>query len=89
MTDELKIAIEQLERQRAAIEKALVVLREIDGPAPPTIKRAYKKRRGNEASAPAPVKRTMSEAGRKAVSEATKKRWAAKRAAAKKAAKTQ
>lgn len=85
MTDGLKIAIEQLERQKAAIEKALAALREIDGPVAPVTKRAYKKR--EVAAAPA-KKRTMSEEGRKAVGEATRKRWAAKRSATKKAAKT-
>ena len=83
MTDGLKIAIEQLERQKAAIEKALVVLREIDGPVAPVTKRAYKKRE----AAPAPKKRTMSEEGRRRIGEATRKRWAAKRAANAKAAK--
>ena len=77
--------ISDLEQQRAAIERALEALRQVGGqPAakkrgrPPNVKNAApaKKRRGG--------KRHLSPEGRQRIIEATKKRWAAVRAAAKK-----
>jgi hypothetical protein len=63
--------IDQLERQGAAIERALAALREVEGIAPPA----------PPASVPAVRKGGMTPAGRRRVSEALKKRWAAKKAA--------
>jgi hypothetical protein len=83
--DGLKTAVDQLERQKAAIEKALAVLREIAGPATPPTKRAYKTppQTKSASSGPVSAKRTISEEGRKAIGDAARKRWAARRAAAK------
>jgi hypothetical protein len=75
-------AIARLEAQKEAIDKAIAILRDFDdggmsdsaAPKKATAKKAIKKR-------------VMSEAGRKAIADAVRKRWAAKRkAAAKKAA---
>ena len=71
MADTLNGIINQLERQKTAIERALTALRGIEGtpaPAPP-------------ASAPAVLKGGMTPAGRRRLSAAMKKRWAAKKAA--------
>jgi hypothetical protein len=85
MLGNFKDVISRLEQQKAAIDNAIATLREFDegdvsvlaasnvrGPAK-TVKRAAKKR-------------VMSEEGRKRIAEASKKRWAAVRKAAKKAA---
>ena len=73
MADQLHGIITQLEQKKAAIERALAALRNIDGA-------------GEMASAPSsndPAKRKggMTPAGRRRVSAALKKRWAAKKAA--------
>ena len=71
MTDGLSSIIKQLERQVRAIERALAALRDIEGiPAPAA-----------RASAPAARKGGMTPAGRRRISLAQKKRWAARRAA--------
>src|ERR1039458_6375356 len=85
--------ITQLEQQKAAIERAISALRDIGGSAPAAVKKA---RRGRppgrpKAAAPAPApapakKRRLSPEGRKAIIDALKKRWAVKKAAAKKGA---
>lgn len=74
MADQLNGIITQLERQKTAIEQALSALRNIDGiaetaPAPTS-------------TGPAKRKGGMTPAGRRRLSEALKKRWAAKKAAA-------
>ena len=71
MTDGLASIIAQLERQKAAIERALAALREIGtaaAPAPP-------------ASAPSARKPGKTPSARNLRSEGQKKRWAAKKAA--------
>jgi hypothetical protein len=75
VTDSLNGIINQLERQKTAIERALAALQGIEGievpapaPAPPE-------------SAPATRKGGMTPAGRRRLSAALKKRWAAKKAA--------
>ena len=71
MADGLKGIIAQLERQKTAIERALAALLLVEGieaPAP-------------TASVPAARKGGMTPAGRRRVSAAMKKRWAAKKAA--------
>ena len=82
MLGNFKDAIARLEAQKATIDKAIATLREFDEgtaseaatPKKATVKKAVKKR-------------VLSEAGRKAISDALKKRWAAKKkASAKKAA---
>jgi hypothetical protein len=60
--------ISQLERQRTAIDRALQALRDIEGTGEPAPKKRGRKRR-------------MSAEGRARIGEATRKRWAAKRAA--------
>jgi len=95
--------ISQLEKQKAAIERALAALREVDGgppvtPTTSTAKRkatnkrslAQKARWAAKKAAPAQAregslneigkKPGMTDAGRKHLSEAMKKRWAVKRA---------
>ena len=80
MLGNFKDAIARLEAQKVAIDKAIATLREFDeggvsaSSAPKATARKGKK------------KRVMSEAARKAISDAVKRRWAAKRKAAKKAA---
>jgi hypothetical protein len=81
ITGGLKDAIEQLEAQRVAIERALAALREIDGIAPV----APAARRGR----PPKAKRKgwlspgrLSPEGRARLIAAQKKRWAGKKAAA-------
>jgi hypothetical protein len=66
--------ISRLEQQRAAIDRALSALREVEGPGPVQAKSA-----GSVATKP--KKRRMSAAGRRRIAEATRKRWADKRAA--------
>ena len=70
MTD-LSSIIHELEQQRDAIDRALAALREVGGRS---TSNATAKSIGT------PRKRQMSEAGRKRIAEATRKRWAAKRA---------
>ncbi len=77
MLGSMKDVIERLEKQKAAIEQALSILREFENgstaelPTPKTpkptgpVKKAAKK------------KRTMSEEARKNIAEAARKRWAA------------
>lgn len=74
MTNGLSEVIEKLEQQRAAIERALLALREVGGTgtgsAAPAARAGATKRKGG-----------MTPEGRRRLSEALKKRWAAKRAA--------
>lgn len=77
--NDIKNIIQQLEQQREAIDRALSALRAIGGVA------ATK----TVAKAPAKKKRHLSPEGRARIAEATRRRWAAKRAAeAKKGKKT-
>jgi hypothetical protein len=71
MTESFTGVIDRLERQKAAIERALAALREVD--APPTA--------AQPANSPAARKGGMTPAGRRRLSAALKKRWAAKKAA--------
>lgn len=76
MTNGLNDVIAKLEQQRTAIERALAALREVGGvaaspaPAAPAGRAGAAKRKGG-----------MTAEGRRRLSEALKKRWAAKRAA--------
>lgn len=75
MTDSFGGIIDQLERQKAAVERALAALRAIEtaeAPAPAAL----------ASIRPATRKGGMTAAGRKRVAEAQRKRWAAKKAAA-------
>ena len=76
MTDGLISIITQLERQKAGIEQALAALREVDGtPADePNV------------TTPATRKGGMTPEGKKRLVEALRKRWAAKKATARKSA---
>lgn len=77
MTNGLKDIIKTLEHQKTAIERALAALREVDGTsvqaaaeaAPVVTRRGRRARKGG-----------MTAEGRRRLSEALKKRWAAKRA---------
>ena len=71
----IKGIISQLERQRAAIDRAISALRDVEGVQP-----AQTKSDGPVAEEQ-PRKRRMSAAGRRRIGEATRKRWADKRAA--------
>jgi hypothetical protein len=64
--------IDQLEKQRSAIDRAISALREIAGPSGRTPTAAAR-----DQSRP---KRVLSPEGRRRIIAATKKRWAAKRA---------
>ena len=72
MAEGLKGIIAQLERQKTAIERALSALQTLDGTELPA----------QVSSAPVTRKGGMSPAGRRRLSAALKKRWAAKKAAA-------
>ncbi len=65
--------ISQLERQRSAIDRAISALREATGVSP-SAKVASSSVNGR------PRKRRLSPEGRRRIIEATKRRWAAKRA---------
>jgi hypothetical protein len=67
--------ISQLEQQRGAIDRAISALREVEGPKPARSTPA------DDTDANRPKKRRMSAAGRRRIGEATRKRWADKRAA--------
>ena len=75
MNDIAKV-ISQLERQRATIDRAIVALREVEGPKPGGATVSTEAALGGGR----PVKRHMSEEGRRKIAEATRKRWADKRA---------
>jgi hypothetical protein len=77
LADGLTSIITQLERQKAAIDRALAALREMgDAPVPEASAEG-------EPVAPATRKRGMSPEGKKRLVAASKKRWAAKKAAEK------
>jgi hypothetical protein len=75
--NDIESIIQQLEQQRGAIERALGALREIVGSPVPAVKKRGrppgKEKRGGA--------RHMSAEGRARIGEATRKRWAEKRAA--------
>ena len=89
--------ISQLEQQKAAIERAIAALRDVTLSEPAPVKRGRPGRPPGRplkvaspkvASPQVPKKRRrLSAEGRKRIIEALKKRWAEKKAAAKKAAK--
>ncbi|MDE3195472.1 MAG: hypothetical protein KGN84_03955 [Acidobacteriota bacterium] len=88
MAESLKDVIASLEKQKAAIEKALEALRDVEGlgaPRPGRPKGSGAKR----ARGPSSNRGRISPEGRRKLAEAMKRRWAVKRAAAtaKKAAK--
>jgi hypothetical protein len=74
MAGSLNEVVKKLEEQRAAIEKALTALRELESPG---IAPADSPRRGR----PPKRKGGMTPAGRRRLSEALRARWAAKKAA--------
>jgi|SRR5665213_1022749 len=95
MSEGFREIIAGLERQRAAIEKALAALRELDGytaapaPARPVAAAERTAPARKKSAAPAPRRGQISAEGRKRLADAMKLRWAVKRsgATAKKAAK--
>ena len=72
MTD-IGTMISQLERQRSAIDRAISALRDVDAGKLQTASAARVASR--------PVKNRLSEEGRRRIAEATRKRWALRRAA--------
>lgn len=74
--------VSQLERQKTAIEKAILALREGSGLG---IEESKTTRAGR--SKTVKVKRHLSPEGRKRIAEAARRRWAAKRVAEKNTAK--
>jgi hypothetical protein len=81
MLGNFKDAIARLEQQKATIDKAIETLREFDESGHTEQAKAKK-----GAATKTGKKRVMSEEGRKRIAEASRKRWAAIRKAAKKAA---
>jgi hypothetical protein len=80
--NDIENIIMQLEQQRTAIDKAIAALREVSGDIGP--QSSTNKTRATKAPA---RKRNISPEGRKRIAEATRRRWAAKRAAEKAASK--
>jgi hypothetical protein len=77
-----KDIINRLEQQKAAIDKAIAVLREIDDSGISESERPKSKTAKKTAK-----KRAMSQEGRKRIADASRKRWAAvRKTAGKKAA---
>ncbi len=76
MNDVTRI-ISELERQRTAIERAISALREVAG------RQDVQNLATSSAGGPAGKKRQLSPEGRQRIIDATKRRWAAKRAASK------
>ena len=70
--NDIENVISRLEKQRSAIDRAILALREIAGPSTPNAR---------ETSQSKSRKRRLSAEGRKRIIEATKRRWAAKKAA--------
>jgi hypothetical protein len=70
--NDIQTVISRLEKQRSAIDRALLALREIAGPSTPNSRAASQSK---------PRKRHLSPEGRRRIIEATKRRWAAKKAA--------
>jgi hypothetical protein len=74
--NEITRAISELERQRATIDRAIAALREVKVSAPAAGLADGASRVGRKRA-----KRRLSAEGRKRISEAAKKRWAATKAA--------
>ncbi len=85
MLSNFKDIITRLEKQKASIDRALAALREFDSDESvgSTVRKAG---RPAKAVTNTGKKRVMSEEGRQRIAEASRKRWAAVRKAAKKAA---
>jgi hypothetical protein len=79
--------ISQLEQQKTAIERAISALRDITTPEPVPVKRGRPGRPPGRPPAVAKKRRRLSPEGRQRIIEALKKRWAEKKAGAKKATK--
>jgi hypothetical protein len=71
--NDIENVISRLEKQRSAIDRALLALQDIAGPNTP---------KAQPASQSKSRKRRLSPEGRRRIIEATKRRWAGKRAAA-------
>lgn len=84
--EDLKHIIAELERQKSAIEKAITALREV-GIGDKGTRVAVGAATSKSAATPTRAKRRLSPEGRQRIIEATKKRWAAQRAAQANAAK--
>jgi len=84
MADQLNDIITQLERQRAAIDRALAALRDIDGAGatPSAPKSAAEAPADTSPRKPARRKVRFTPDGRRRLAEAMRRRWAAKRTAA-------
>ena len=87
MLGNFKEIIARLEEQKRAIDQAIAALSEFDEGEVPKSSTQTAKRSGIGLKK-ATKKRVMSEEGRQRIAEAQKKRWATKKRAAKKLAKT-
>jgi hypothetical protein len=81
LVNEIEKIISRLEQQKASIEKAIIALHEVSGLAVEESKTTV-----SEPSKVEKPKRYISPEGRERIAEASRKRWAAKRAAEKAAA---
>jgi hypothetical protein len=81
-----KNIITTLEQQKMAIDKAIAVLSEFAGLDPGTTEAPKRGRPAKAIEKPLKKKRIISEEGRQRIAEASRKRWAAVRKAAKKVA---
>lgn len=89
MSTPFQEVIRQLQKQKAAIDRALTALQEVDEEpgAQPAAPRRGRPKKVLTAAGPAKKaakKRTLSPEARKRISDAVKKRWAATKKAAKK-----
>jgi hypothetical protein len=82
MAEGLKNVIEQLEQQKAAIERALAALRDVDAAPAAVVAKRRGRPPGVKSKAPAKRKGGITPEGRKRLSEALKQRWAAKKVGA-------
>ena len=77
--EDIKRIISELEAQKAAIERAIAALRDIAAPASTPKKKSV---RSVSTASSTKQKPRLSPEGRQRIIDATRKRWAAKRAAA-------
>jgi hypothetical protein len=87
MANELKDIISRLEKQKAAIDRALLALREMDDSGETettTVRRGRPKKTVTKNVVKRAATRTISDDGRKRIAEAQRKRWAAKKRTASK-----
>ena len=84
MPSAFKDIISQLQRQKAAIDRAIAALQEVGDIEEAEPRKPAKKAARKVVAKKAATKRTLSAEARKRISEAVKKRWAETKKAAKK-----